>query len=601
MFSANTLICPRVMADGGGWVRECGGRWADEYGSLADVTAKHPRPVTNVTTYGASRQISTNQKANKPGPNPFFLFYTWELILYMPRSRSNLLNGRGHRDIPVAFFKGNGAGGDRDRCFKNATRSLKKCLPRQNFSMSRWSKCNAMCGDRDRRKKKQRNGPRRDRDRCFTTGTYSIADFYRPNEIRFHTPGGSWTTVMDGFGTEVNSFFGEFAKLKLVIPQWHRAWRETIGIENSTQQRLRCSYHLISIQSSIWRTHPPLHSHIAVLPKGYTYNHTQGKRGGCARREIHCKVSLKKTAITDTAADASVVTKSTKQRAGGQLVCKHWQGSHSRARKGLVRSAASLRVFSGRPTADSGQHIVWEFFFTRSCIYMIQADRKMACRRFNKCRTFENRECLQYPGLIKWRMPPPPYMQLSKLHLRHFEPSQYSGGDPARLPPMPSEMDLGAMIRFLLAEERARQLRPPRSTVGRYRSCDQCWNAARRHGLLEPSNLTKEEASARRMGPLRPPLLIQPRAPKRPFTACWRLLLRCGYPRCSEPYSDPWETQPRRSNTRGSGFPTDLLAGTHGPSSEVVTQAEDHDGLKLARKTVPKTSASFLWVILVTS
>ncbi|KAJ7604806.1 hypothetical protein DFH06DRAFT_1150861 [Mycena polygramma] len=52
------------------------------------------------------------------------------------------------------------------------------------------------------------------------------------------------------------------------------------------------------------------------------------------------------------------------------------------------------------------------------------------------------------------------------------------------------------------------------------------WNTARRHVFLEPSNLTKEEASARRMGPLRPPLLIQRRGPKRPFTACWRLLLR---------------------------------------------------------------------------
>ncbi|KAJ7659578.1 hypothetical protein DFH06DRAFT_1130349 [Mycena polygramma] len=36
--------------------------------------------------------------------------------------------------------------------------------------------------------------------------------------------------------------------------------------------------------------------------------------------------------------------------------------------------------------------------------------------------------------------------------------------------------------------------------------------------------------SAGRMGPLRPPLLIQRRGPKRPFTACWRLLLRWGDP-----------------------------------------------------------------------
>ncbi|KAJ7610640.1 hypothetical protein DFH06DRAFT_1148038 [Mycena polygramma] len=51
-------------------------------------------------------------------------------------------------------------------------------------------------------------------------------------------------------------------------------------------------------------------------------------------------------------------------------------------------------------------------------------------------------------------------------------------------------------------------------------------NTARRHVFLEASNLTKKEASARRMGPLRPPLLIQRRGPKRPFTACGRLLLR---------------------------------------------------------------------------
>ncbi|KAJ7618105.1 hypothetical protein DFH06DRAFT_1144939 [Mycena polygramma] len=76
-------------------------------------------------------------------------------------------------------------------------------------------------------------------------------------------------------------------------------------------------------------------------------------------------------------------------------------------------------------------------------------------------------------------------------------------------------------------------------TVGIYHSCDQDWNTARRHVFLEPSNLTKEEASARRMGPLRPRLLIQRRGPKRPFTACWRSLLRWTSTLIQRGFDDP--------------------------------------------------------------
>ncbi|KAJ7648304.1 hypothetical protein DFH06DRAFT_1135748 [Mycena polygramma] len=68
MFIAGTLSCSRVMADGGGWVRACGGRHRQVRQSI--------RPVTNVTNYDASRQISTNQETNKAGPNLFFLSCT---------------------------------------------------------------------------------------------------------------------------------------------------------------------------------------------------------------------------------------------------------------------------------------------------------------------------------------------------------------------------------------------------------------------------------------------------------------------------------------------------------------------------------------------
>ncbi|KAJ7613757.1 hypothetical protein DFH06DRAFT_1369375 [Mycena polygramma] len=103
---------------------------------------------------------------------------------------------------------------------------------------------------------------------------------------------------------------------------------------------------------------------------------------------------------------------------------------------------------------------------------------------------------------IKWRMPPPPFLGVNEVV------------GPAGSTVFPAAPDGNKKYwdTRLPTTRRARRIIEP--------------NAARRHIFLEPSNLTKEEASARRMGPLRPRLLIQRRGPKRPFTACGRLLLR---------------------------------------------------------------------------
>ncbi|KAJ7685661.1 hypothetical protein DFH06DRAFT_1358277 [Mycena polygramma] len=67
LFSAETLSYSSFdPADGGGW-------------RMRRTTRHTIRRVTNVTNYGASRQISTNQEANKPGSNPFFLSWTCSL------------------------------------------------------------------------------------------------------------------------------------------------------------------------------------------------------------------------------------------------------------------------------------------------------------------------------------------------------------------------------------------------------------------------------------------------------------------------------------------------------------------------------------------